>query len=73
MEENGIAYSDFKLTLNRVIGGNAKTRRTPRFKLSKQIPTAPRPNTPPLSILKFEPLPATGTARPEDIERIEKH
>lgn len=37
-EEDGIAYSDFKLTLNRVIGGNARTRPTPPFKLSKQIP-----------------------------------
>jgi len=36
-EREGIRYSDFKLTLDSVIGGNARTRPTSPFKLSKQI------------------------------------
>lgn len=37
-ETDGIAYSDFDLTLQRVVGGNARTRSTAPFKLSHQVP-----------------------------------
>jgi hypothetical protein len=37
-ETDGIAYSDFDLTLQRIVGGNARTRSTAPFKLSKQVP-----------------------------------
>jgi hypothetical protein len=41
-EKEGTSYSEFTLTLNRVIGGNARTRGAQRFKLSKQIPLVDR-------------------------------
>lgn len=37
-ETDGIAYSDFDLTLQRVVGGNARTRSIAPFKLSNQVP-----------------------------------
>jgi hypothetical protein len=37
-KEDGIIFSNFTLTLNPVVGGKERTRQTPKFKLSKQMP-----------------------------------